>query len=83
MKYTLSRAFEALVLSTFMDTPQEWHAFVVGFCEVICPWPPLHKASQKNEKDIAAEYHYYVLGRALGILAWLTIGCTIKEVFFG
>jgi len=66
----------------FIDTHQEWHALVVGFCEVMCPWPPRHKPSPENEKDIADEYHYYMWGRSLGILGWLTIGSVIKEVFW-
>jgi hypothetical protein len=66
----------------FMDTYQEWHALVVGFCEVLCPWPPRHKPSPENEKDIADEYPYYMWGRSLGIAAWLTIGCVIKVVLF-
>jgi len=23
--------------STFLSTYAEWHAFVIGFCEVLCP----------------------------------------------
>ena len=67
----------------FIDTHQEWHALVNGFSEVLCHWPPRHKPSPENEKDIADEYHYYMWGRALGILAWITIACVIKEVLFG
>lgn len=68
--------------STFLSTTEEWHAFVIGFCEVLCPWPARHKISQQNETDIADEYHYYMWGRALGILGWLTIFCIAKAVFF-
>jgi len=74
--------------STFLSTPEEWHALVEGFCEVLCPWPPRVRIPSpwtgegKGEGDIAREYHYYMSGRALGIPAWLTIGCIIKEVFF-
>jgi hypothetical protein len=67
----------------FLNVYQEWHALVNGFSEVLCPWPPRHKPSPENEKDIADEYHYYMWGRALGILAWITIACVIKEVLFG
>jgi hypothetical protein len=68
--------------SAFLDCYQEWHALVEGFCEVVCPWPPRWLISEENAKDIAAEYHYYMFGRALGLLAWLTICCVIKVVFF-
>ena len=69
--------------STFMDTYEEWHTFVNGFCEVLCPWPPRHKSLNKElRKQIASEYHYYMFGRATGVIAWLIIGKIIREVFF-
>jgi hypothetical protein len=74
--------FKGLHISTFLDTHQEWHALVNGFSEVLCPWPPRYRPSLQNESDIANEYHYYMLGRAVGILAWLTIGCVIKLMLF-
>lgn len=66
--------------STFLSTHQEWHALVIGFCEALCPWPA--KCHCEQSEAISAEYHYYMLGRALAILAWLTIGCIIKVMFF-
>ena len=70
-------------LSTFLSTPEEWHAFVEGLCEVICPWPPRHKSMHKElRKQIASEYHYYMFGRAIGVIAWLIIAKIIKRVFF-
>lgn len=69
-------------ISTFLDCYQEWHALVEGFCEVLCPWPAKHQPSDKLLKDLRGDHHYYMLGRALGILAWLTIGCVIKVVLF-
>jgi hypothetical protein len=69
-------------LSAFLDCYQEWHALVEGFCEVLCPWPPRRFISEENEKDIASEYHYYMFGRAIGVIAWLIIATIIKEVFF-
>ena len=69
--------------STFLSTYQEWHAFAIGFCEVLCPWPPRHKSMHKElRKQIACEYHYYMLGRAIGVIAWLIIAKIIQEVFF-
>jgi len=73
---------KGIKLSAFLDSSQEWHALVEGFCEVLCPWPPRHTASATIKADIAAEYHYYMFGRALGVWGWLTICCVIKEVFF-
>jgi hypothetical protein len=69
-------------ISAFLSCYQEWHALVEGFCEVLCPWPARHQLSGELLNDLTADHHYYTLGRALGILAWLTIGCIIKEVFF-
>ena len=69
--------------SAFLDCYQEWHAFVEGFCEVLCPWPPRHKSMHKDlRKQIVSEYHYYMFGRAIGVIAWLIIAITIKAVFF-
>jgi hypothetical protein len=75
---------KGIKLSTFLDCYQEWHAFVEGLCEVLCPWPARHNFTHKKLlKDIQAEHHYYVFGRAMGVIAWLIIAAIIKEVFFG
>ena len=66
----------------FLDTYQEWHALVEGFCEVMCPWPARHPLTGQLLDDLQADHHYYMFGRALGILAWLTIGCVIKVLLF-
>jgi len=71
---------KGLQLGNFLDTTAELHALTHGFCEVLCPWPPRHSINSTN--SINSEYHYYMLGRALGILAWLAICCLIKEVLF-
>jgi len=69
--------------STFLSTYEEWHAFVHGFCEVLCPWPPRHKSMHKDlRKQIVSEYHYYMFGRAMGIIAWLITAKIIQEAFF-
>jgi len=67
---------------TFLDTCQEWHALVEGFSEVLCPWPERHPPSAELATAIRSEHHYYMWGRALGILAWLAIGCVIKATLF-
>jgi len=67
----------------FIDTGEEWHAFVYGLCEVLAPWPPRHKSMQDNLlKQITSEYHYYLFGRAMGVIAWLIIAKIIQEAFF-
>ena len=69
-------------LSAFLDCYQEWHAFVEGFCEVLCPWPARYQPSEELLNDLKGEHHYYVFGRASGVIAWLVIAVIIKEVFF-
>jgi hypothetical protein len=69
-------------LSAFLDCYQEWHALVEGFCEVLCPWPPRTQPTQETQQTLNSEYHYYVFGRALGVIAWLIIAKIIQEVFF-
>jgi len=64
-----------------MDTYQEWHAFVNGFCEVVCPWSTRYNPSKENVKDIANEFHYYQFGRVLGVLAWIGLIRLIKGIF--
>jgi len=84
MSYVDPKGFlKGLEFRHFLDTHQEWHAFVIGFCEVICPWPPRHKSMHKElRKQIAFEYHYYMFGRAIGVIAWLVIAKIIQEVFW-
>lgn len=66
-----------------MNTPSEFHAFVIGICEIICPWPPYFKGMPDHEcSDLRMEFHYYTLGRATGVYAWLVLAYIIKELFF-
>ena len=67
-------------MSTFLNTSEERHALVIGLCEVLCPWPP--KCHCEQSEAISQEYHYYLAGRALGVIAWLIIAKIIQEVFF-
>ncbi len=66
----------------FLNTCAELHALTNGVCDVICFWPSRRSISQENAQDIAEEYHYYNLGRALGVLAWLGIIALFKQVVF-
>ena len=69
-------------ITAFLDVYQEWHALVEGFCEVLCPWPARHQPSGELLTDLKADHHYYVFGRALGVIAWLIIASIIKVVLF-
>ena len=45
----------------------EWHAFVQGFCESFCFWPPRWKVPSPHLlEEIMDEHHYYGFGRVVG-----------------
>ena len=76
------RFLKGLNIHAFMDVCEEWHAFVEGFCEVLCPWPAKHKLSGALLNGLKGDHHYYMFGRAMGVIAWLIIAKIIKEAFF-
>lgn len=59
------------VLRTLFSTPQEWHSFLIGFFESLCPWPPRIWLSGPALDQLLGEYHYYQAGRALGFVSLL------------
>jgi len=61
--------FQWFHLNNVMNTPEEWHAFVVGFCEALCPWHARVWMSGDRLNELLAEYHYYMAGRGLGFVA--------------
>jgi hypothetical protein len=74
-------------MSTILSTSEERHAFAIGLCEVLCPWPPQCHcdralSAMSAREAISQEYHYYLAGRALGVIAWLIIAKIIQELFF-
>ena len=80
-------------IKELFSTSEEWHAFLIGFFEVLCPWPPWVRIPSpstgegKGEGDnpseaISNEHHYYLGGRASGVLVWLAIAKLIQVVFF-
>jgi hypothetical protein len=74
--------FKGIHPSTFLDTPNEWHALVLGLGEVICPWPPRFNVLElKNIDDLISERHYYYTGRALGVFVWLGIITLLTLLF--
>ena len=60
-------------------TTEEKHALVCGLCEVVCPWPPRIKPTKLDY--VQGEYHYYQVGRALGVIAWLIIIVIMKVLY--
>lgn len=69
----------------FMNTADELHDFIIGFFEVLCPWPTSTDKGKCGEgllKTISKEYHYYLFGRGVAVLAWIIIAKIIQELFF-
>ena len=58
---------------TLLNNWDEWHAFVVGFCECFPPWKPFWEASSSYKEQLADEYHYYAAGRVVGFVILLAI----------
>jgi hypothetical protein len=65
--------FKGINCKTLLDTPEEWHALVIGFCEALCPWPPRIWLSGPLLDKLLGEYHYYMAGRGVGFVALLLI----------
>jgi hypothetical protein len=67
----------------FMNTTEEFHAFVVGFFEVLCPFPAKRPIISKELAEaIQSEYHYYLFGRGIGVIVWIIIAKLIQVIFW-
>lgn len=67
----------------FLSEPAELHALTIGLGEIFPLIPPLIKAYTPSLlQEINDEYHYYMLGRALGILAYIPTCWLVKVIFF-
>ena len=64
----------------FMNTYQEWHAFVEGFSEAFCFWRPHYEPDEELLKALMSEHHYYVFGRVIGFLALILTGIVLIKV---
>ena len=70
-------------LKTFLNTPEERHAWTIGFSEVIAPTPPRwHIIGPDLMRTLNDEYHYYALGRASAALFWLGLALTLIHRYF-
>jgi len=58
---------------SFMNTADEWHSFVVGFFDSMCPLPRSVRPRLATERMIWNEYWYYTFGRGLGAVALVLI----------
>jgi len=68
-------------IKELFSTSEEWHAFLIGFFEVLCPWPPRIPVPSP-QSPVSTEYHYYLGGRAAAVIAWLAIAKLIQVVFW-
>ncbi len=57
--------------ANFMDTYQEWHAFVEGIADGFCPWQSRYDPNEELKQDIESEHHYYSAGTVIGFAAFI------------
>lgn len=62
-------------MKSLLNTPDERHAFAIGFFEVLCPWPPRCHMPLEYPSPLKGEYHYYLAGRGLGFIALVALVC--------
>ena len=74
--------FKGIKLKELLSTPEEWHAFLIGFFEILCPWPARQPMKEDYFFRIEDEHHYYLGGRASGVIAWLAIAKLIQVIFW-
>ena len=70
-------------LKEFMNTYQEFHAAVEGFCEgflIIFPWLNRYKPNEELSKDISDEHHYYAPGIVFGVICFVLFGVGIYKL---
>lgn len=67
----------------FLNTYQEWHAFVEGFCESFCFWRANYEPSKELLKALRSEHHYYAFGRAVGFISLVGIGLLVIRALKG
>jgi len=60
----------------------EGHAFLIGISEVVAFWKPRHDPppGYKANGSPFSEYHYYMFGRACGILVWIGLTALLKFI---
>jgi len=68
---------------TLFDTYDERHAFIIGFGEILPPWPPRVKINPALKSILIPEYHYYMAGRTCGFIAILGILKLAKKLLWG
>ena len=64
----------------FMNTHEEWHAFVEGFCETFCFWRANYEPSKDLLKALRSEHHYYASGRVVGFIGIIALGVAVYKI---
>lgn len=75
--------FKGINLKDLLNTWEERHAFLIGFFEVLCPWPPRTSAVADVSSPLKGEYHYYLAGRGIGFPVLLLILAALAKLFKG
>jgi len=67
-------------INELFSTPEEQHAFILGYFELLAPWPPHHRLPPPDYlKD---EQHYYNAGRGIAVLTWIGIAKLVHYLFW-
>ena len=68
----------------FMDTYEEWHAAVEGYCDgflLLFPWlRNKYKPNEQLTKDIQNEHHYYIPGVVFGFICFVLFSVGISKL---
>jgi len=62
-------------------TIDEWHCFIIGLCEPLCPKHRVKMPAQVL-KMIESEWWYYRAGNVIGVVAWIIIAKIAQVVFW-
>jgi len=70
-------------MKELFSNADEVHAFLIGLSESIFPAKPIFKMPMKYENPLEKEYHYYLVGRAIGFVCLLGIIISIVKLLGG
>ncbi len=65
--------FKWFDINNFMDTHQEWHAWVEGFAEGFCGSSARYDPAEELLKELMADHHYYNAGRGFGFASFIVL----------
>ena len=56
------------------EVAAEIHSFELGWSEMVClRIPSFYSPTEFSKGEMENEYHYFQIGRALGVLSWVII----------